>query len=101
MAVRTSSPAGAADDAQQALWHALALHDASPARYAAVADTLILQLAGDPQTGAGRYTVSVYHRGRDGTAQAEDEIHHVMGAQGDDKQIEALQARYGAHSSRL
>ena len=49
MAVPTPSPAGAADDAQLALWHALALHDASPARYAAVTDTLILQLGGEAQ----------------------------------------------------
>ena len=48
----------------------------------------------DPPTGAGRYTVSVYHQGRERAAQAEDEIHQVMGSQGDDEQIEALQARY-------
>ena len=43
------------------------------------------------QTEAGRYTVNVYYRGRDRTAQTKDEMHQVMGMRGDYKRIEALQ----------
>nr|WP_199512160.1 hypothetical protein [Nucisporomicrobium flavum] len=66
-----------------------------PTRLLQVGDMMGNAIDGiNPPPGPGRYTVYVYHRGRERAVQAEDEIHQVMGATGDDEQIDALQARY-------